>query len=290
MNKILLPQTVKNLPTDSLRMFVILAEIKSISATAQIISRSQPAVSLQLKKLEETLDTTLFLRNKGTFNLTRNGEILLHYAKQILDLNDRFLHELSQNAEQQSIRLGIPNDFIQQFWPNTLSSFNRQYPDICFEIYEDLSVNLINMLHHSQLDIALTLLPKKAGKYCVHAVEKQLFWVGHAHLTEKQPLPIISCFNGCSYRNNIETALKKAAIPFKTVLTTNNFYTIYDAIERGLGIYALLSSDKNLKNYQHCTLPQLPELRPLYLGLHMKPVNVSETIRTLTNHLKISMQ
>ncbi len=286
MNKTLLPQTVKNLSTDSLRMFVILAEIKSISATAQIISRSQPAVSLQLKKLEETLNTTLFLRNKGRFNLTHNGEILSHYARQILNLNDRLLHELSQNAKQQSIRLGIPNDFIQQFWPNTLSSFNRQYPEICFEIYEDLSVNLINMLHHNQLDIALTLLPKKAGKYCVHSVKKHLFWVGHAHLTEKQPLPIISCFNGCSYRNNMETALKKAAMPFKTVLTTNNFYTIYDSIERGLGIYALLENHKNLEKYQLYTLPQLPELQPLYLGLHIKPVKVSEAITVLTEHIK----
>ncbi|PID65280.1 MAG: hypothetical protein CR977_01490 [Gammaproteobacteria bacterium] len=289
MNKVLLPQTVKNLPTDSLRMFVVLAEMKSISATAQIISRSQPAVSLQLKKLEETLNCTLFRRNKSMFGLTRNGEVLLHYARQILDLNDRLIYELKQNPKQQSIRLGIPNDFIQQFWLDTLSSFNHQYPDIRFEIYEDLSINLISMLHHNQLDMALTLLPKKTGKYCIHAVEKQLFWVGQASLAERRPLPIISCFSGCSYRNNMEAALKKTAIPFKTVLTTNNFYTIYDAIERGLGIYALLT-DKNLENYQHCTLPQLPELQPLYLGLHIKPVNLSETIKTLTDHLKISMQ
>ncbi len=76
MNKPLLPQTVKNLSTDSLRMFVVLTEMKSISATAQVISRSQPAVSLQLKKLEETLNTTLFRRSKGMFSLTRDGELL----------------------------------------------------------------------------------------------------------------------------------------------------------------------------------------------------------------------
>lgn len=86
-----LPQTVKNLPTDSLRMFIVLADLKSISKTAQVIARSQPAVSLQLKKLEEILSTTLFHRNKGTFTLTRDGEILLDYAKQMLAINDNLL-------------------------------------------------------------------------------------------------------------------------------------------------------------------------------------------------------
>lgn len=288
MDSILLPQAIKNLSTDSLRMFVVLAEMKSISGTAQIISRSQPAVSLQLKKLEETLNTTLFRRNKGTFNLTRNGEILLDYARQILDLNHRLLSEL-QNSEQHSLRIGIPNDFIQQFWPDTLSQFNDLYPNIRFEIYEDLSVNLMVMLHQNKLDMALTLLPKKGGKYCVHSVEKQLFWVGHSQLVAQRPLPIVSCFGGCSYRNNIESALKKATVPFKTVLTTNNFYTIYDSIERGLGVYALLNSQKNLIEYQAYKLPQLPELQPLYLGLHIKPVNISEAMNSLTKHIKTLM-
>lgn len=286
MNKTLLPQTVKNLPTDALRMFTVLAEMKSISATAQIISRSQPAVSLQLKKLEETLNTTLFRRHKGTFNLTRNGEILLHYARQILALNDRLLHELSQSVKQKSIRIGIPNDFIQRFWPNMLSQFNHQHPDVCFEIYEDLSVNLMSMFHQNKLDIALTLLPKSGGQYCVHAVEKKLFWAGDSRLVEVRPLPIISCFSGCSYRHNMEACLKKSDIPFKTILTTNNFYTIYDSIERGLGVYALLNSHKNLEDYQSYMLPQLPELQPLYLGLHIKSVNVSETLNTLTTYIK----
>lgn len=289
MTKSLPPQNIRNLPIDALRMFVVLAEMKSISVTAEVISRSQPAVSLQLKKLEETLNTTLFRRNKGTFNLTRNGDVLLHYAKQILDLNDRLLGELSQSTQQESVRLGIPNDFIQRFWLNMLPQFNNQYPNIRFEIYEDLSVNLMSMLHQNQLDIALTLLPKSGGQYCVHSVEKNLFWVGQSHLLERRPLPIISCFSGCSYRNNMEAALKKAEIPFSHALTTNNFYTIYDSIERGLGVYALLSSPKNLADYQAYTLSQLPELQPLYLSLHIKPVNVSKAITTLTKHIKTLM-
>ncbi len=289
MNKPLLPQTVKNLSTDSLRMFVVLTEMKSISATAQVISRSQPAVSLQLKKLEETLNTTLFRRSKGMFSLTRDGELLLYYAQKILEFNDRLLEELTQNVTQQNIRIGMPNDFIQRFWPNTLSQVTSQHPDTCFKIYEDLSVNLMNMLHQNQLDIALTLLPKEGGQYCVHSVEKQLFWVGHKKLLNISPLPIISCFDGCSYRNNIESALKKSDIPFKTILTTNNFYTIYDSIERGLGIYALLNSHKNLEDFQQYMLTELPNLQPLYLGLHIKPVNVSKAVTALTKHIKTLM-
>lgn len=173
-----LPQTVKNLPTDSLRMFTVLANLKSISKTAQVIARSQPAVSLQLKKLEETLDTTLFHRGKGTFTLTRDGEILLHYAKQMLRLNDDLLEALNHSEKRQTVRIGMPNDFIERMWSNILTEFRESHPNIRFEVYEDLSVNLLSMLHQNRLDIALALLPKVGGQYCTHFVEKTLCWVG----------------------------------------------------------------------------------------------------------------
>lgn len=281
-----LPQTVKNLPTDSLRMFAILADLKSISKTAQVISRSQPAVSLQLKKLEEILDTTLFRRHKGMFNLTRDGQLLLTYAKQILALNDALLAELSQSEKRQMLRVGMPNDFIQRFWPNTLSQFHDSHPTIRFEIYEDLSVNLMTMLHQNQLDIALTLLPKGGGQFCVHTVEKELFWVGQKHLIQRRPLSLLACFGGCSYRTNMEACLKKADIPYEVALTSNNFYSIYDSIHRGIGISALLCSQKNIEEYQSMVLSSFPTLQPLYLGLHVKAVNITEEITALTKHIK----
>lgn len=280
-----LPQTVKNLPIDTLRMFTVLADIKSISATAQIISRSQPAVSLQLKKLEETLATPLFSRHKGTFALTRNGELLLRYATQILALNDQFMSALEQHAHVQTIRIGMPNDFLRHFWSQTLAHLQALHPNSHFEVYEDLSVNLMAMLHQNQLDVALTLLPKAGGQYCQHSVAQSLYWAGKARVSAAHPLPLLACFNGCSYRTAMESALKKADIPYRIVLTSNNFYTLNDAITQGLGVSALLSSEKNHDKFPAATAA-LPVLPPLYLGLHVREANASEEMTALVETIK----
>lgn len=281
-----LPQTVKNLPTDSLRMFTVLADLKSISKTAQVICRSQPAVSLQLKKLEDMLDTTLFHRNKGTFTLTRDGEILLDYAQQMLTINDNLLDALSNSEKRKNVRIGMPNDFIERMWSNILTEFRESHPNIRFEIYEDLSVNLLAMLHQNRLDIALALLPKIGGQYCTHFVEKELFWVGSQQQAAKRPLSLIACFNGCSYRAVMEAALKRADISYQVNLTSNNFYTIYDSIEQDLGVSSLMVSKRNLEEYGKNRINSLPDIAPLYLGLHIKSVNITKEISALTNHIK----
>lgn len=284
-----LPQTVKNLPTDSLRMFTVLANLKSISKTAQVIARSQPAVSLQLKKLEETLDTTLFHRGKGTFTLTRDGEILLHYAKQMLRLNDDLLEALNHSEKRQTVRIGMPNDFIERMWSNILTEFRESHPNIRFEVYEDLSVNLLSMLHQNRLDIALALLPKVGGQYCTHFVEKTLFWVGSQKQARQRPLSLIACFNGCSYRAAMEETLKQAEIDYKINLTSNNFYTIYDSIQQDLGVSSLMVSKRNLEEYGNNRINSLPDIAPLYLGLHIKAVNITKEIKALTQHIKTLM-
>lgn len=93
---------ITNLPIDALRMFSVLADLKSISRTAEVISRSQTAVSLQLKNSEEILDTPPFLRHKGHLSLTSDGKILSHYVEQILALNDNFLNETSRHENRQT--------------------------------------------------------------------------------------------------------------------------------------------------------------------------------------------
>lgn len=180
----------------------------------------------------------------------------------------------------------MPNDFIERMWSNILTEFRESHPDIRFEVYEDLSVNLLAMLHQNRLDIVLALLPKAGGQYCTHFVEKTLFWVGSQAQARLRPLSLLACFNGCSYRVSMESALKQAGIDYQINLTSNNFYTIYDSIEQDLGVSSLLLTDKNLEEYGHKRLDNLPDISPLYLGLHIKAVNITKEITALTQHIK----
>lgn len=277
---------IKNLPIDALRMFSVLADLKSISKTAQVISRSQPAVSLQLKKLEEILDTPLFLRHKGHLSLTDDGKILLHYAEQILTLNDSVLSELSYHEKRQTIRVGIPNDLAERIWSMILLQFREMHPYIHFEIYEDTSMNLITMLDDDLLDLAIAFSMQEGEQYCIYEVKKTLFWVGNSTLIKQRPLDLIASFKGCNYRAAMEETLQQAKIAYRINVTSNNFYTIHDALERRMGVTALLANEKNRQTFVDKQITQLPELPKLSLGLHIKSDDLSGALGNLVRYIR----
>lgn len=262
---------VKNVPIDGLRMFKALTETGSISKTAQIINRSQPAVSLQLKNLENLLKCTLIHREKGLFNLTRNGQILKDYAVEMLRLNDNLIFQLQNQSDQKPIRIGIPNDFTNMLWKNISKSFKQQFPNTNIEVYEDLSVNLIKMLHENSINLALTLLPKTGGQYAIHSVKRNVAWVGDIKLTRLDTIPVIACFPGCSYRNSMEKSLNEAGIKYNMTMTTNNFNTIIDSVAKAEGVSAILEKiPLETFGLQQITKSILPPLDPLYFSLHSR--------------------
>ena len=124
---------MRNLPTDLLRTFVNVTELGGFSKAGSQIGRSQPAVSLQIKRLEELLDTELLIRNGRQLKMTEKGEMLLSYARQILKLNDQAVSSLTRQKLSGHIRLGIPNEFAISFLPNILGKFSHSHPDISLE-------------------------------------------------------------------------------------------------------------------------------------------------------------
>ena len=87
---------MRNIPMDLLRFFVTVVEMGGFTVAGQLLGRSQPAVSLQIKRLEELIDSQLFFRGGPQLELTLSGDRLLNYAHQILTLNDEALAELDQ--------------------------------------------------------------------------------------------------------------------------------------------------------------------------------------------------
>ena len=79
---------MKNLPIDVLRSFVTVADFGSFTQASELLARSQPAISMQLKKLEKLVEHPLFQRSDQKLNLTEDGQVLFEYARQILSLND----------------------------------------------------------------------------------------------------------------------------------------------------------------------------------------------------------
>ena len=108
---------MRNIPMNLLRSFVTVAEMRGFTMAGQLLGRSQPAISLQIKRLEELIDGQLFIRGGPKLELTLTGERMLGYARQILALNDEALDELTQPTITGRIRFGIPSEFATTLCP-----------------------------------------------------------------------------------------------------------------------------------------------------------------------------
>lgn len=287
------PQTRQHLSLESLRMFLILSEVKSITQTAQIINKSQPAVSIQLKNLEERLKTKLFNRNGSLFELNQHGQILKSYANDILTLNDNIFDIYKNETSLTTLRIGIPND-IAFDWTDILTEFNKSESQIHIKLYEDLSANLLQQLHEDKIDIAVTISDKLHDNYCLHSEKRPQVWIANKTTPDInwQDIPLLVCFSGCTYRKSMETALKQSHIPYHIALTTNNIGTIKYATIKGCGISSMLyhpvfeENSSEIRMIDNNRLPRLPEL---YLGLHIKKPEIRQSktqlIRQLINRI-----
>ena len=156
---------MKNLPTDLLRTFVTVAEIQGFTHAGEKLGRSQPAISLQVKRLEKLLDRTLLARNGNQIELTESGQQLFRYAKQILALNDEAIDQFNQTSVSGNIRFGIPSEFATTLLPKILGRFTQAYPNVTLEVTSDLSKHLLTRANRYDLILALHDDPASAGNW-----------------------------------------------------------------------------------------------------------------------------
>ena len=134
---------MKNLSMDLLRAFVSVAQLGSFTKAGELIGRSQPAVTLKIKRLEELVDESLFTRAAKSLELSEAGESLYEYATQILALNDLAISQFSKSAVAGKIRLGIPSEFATTLLPKIVSRFANAYPNVTLEVNCELSKHLL---------------------------------------------------------------------------------------------------------------------------------------------------
>lgn len=279
---------MKNLPTDLLRTFINVAELGGFSKAGSQIGRSQPAVSLQIKRLEEILDTQLILRNGRHLKITEKGEMLLSYARQMLRLNDQAISSLTLPKVVGHIRLGIPNEFAISFLPGILGKFSNTHPEISLEVSCDLTTNLMKSLKDKKLDMVVAIhMPDDKFDKETYAWHEELVWVianDYIIKTDK-PLPLVVAPEGCIYRNTIIRTLNSFDIPWRIVYTSTSYGGIQAAVMAGLGVTAIAHSTvpKGLKIIQ--SGDGFPPLPATFISLEYDKTRVFDALNHLINYV-----
>src|SRR5512144_1043719 len=141
-----------NLDIDVLRSFTAVADSGSFTAGADLVARTQSAISVQIKRLEETLGHRVFERTSRSLALTPAGETLLSYARRILDLNDESVRRIAEPPMTGLIRLGITEYFVPTELPRILGRFAAVYPGVQLEVRMGLSRDLRGAMTAGDLD------------------------------------------------------------------------------------------------------------------------------------------
>jgi DNA-binding MarR family transcriptional regulator len=142
-----------DLDTGLLRAFVALAETLSFSRTAERIGRSQSAVSMQIRRLEEILGCALFRRDKRNVALTAEGEALLGDARRILSLSEAMVARVRAPEVAGEVRFASPEDFATQYLPEILAAFAAKHPQVRLHVTCDLTLRLVEALGRGEQDL-----------------------------------------------------------------------------------------------------------------------------------------
>jgi DNA-binding transcriptional LysR family regulator len=220
-----------------LRAFVAIADTGSVTRAADVVGRTQSAVSMQMSRLEETLGRKLFRRDGRGIALTDHGVYLLSRARQLLALNDEIVASFRQPRMAGLVRLGVPDDYAPRFLPPILARFAAAFPAVDIAVVCEPSSSLRRKLDRGQLDLALfTVGEEPHGAQIVW--QGRLVWVGPADCRphERTPLPLAVSHHGCAWRAAAEAALKRASRPFRVVYMADSLTGQLAAVQAGIAI------------------------------------------------------
>ncbi|MFN7010926.1 MAG: LysR family transcriptional regulator [Allorhizobium sp.] len=211
-------QPLPLLDNDILRTFVAIAETGSFTAAADRVFRTPSAVSMQIKKLEEQLNATLFLRDARSVSLTESGETLLPYARRMLALSNEAVGRFRMPEMKGVVRLGAPDDIGERFMPTILRRFAEVYPAIMVDLTVDTSGQLRRRLQEQRLDLTLVNCAPGMVSHDGEVIHtEQLVWAGAkcgtAHL--RDPLPVSIWEDGCCWRADALSRLDRDKRPYR---------------------------------------------------------------------------
>lgn len=180
-----------NLDIDLLRTLVAFADAGSFKGAAQLVFRSQPAVSMQMRRLEELVGHALFVKRGRDMAFTDQGEQLAQQARQLLTLHDRLVATWRGGDGGGHVLLGLPDDYAALFLPDIFTELASSWPGASVEVSVNTTPVLIEQLDDGQLDLAIlaTQAPKRAD---VILRKEPVVWVSSPnHDTHRQrPVPL----------------------------------------------------------------------------------------------------
>jgi DNA-binding transcriptional LysR family regulator len=264
------PQLHTLLEPDLLRTFVTISETGNFTVAARQVFRTPSAVSMQIKRLEETLGRPLFVRHARHVTLTPDGEAFLVHARDILRLNDAALARFRLPRLEGRIRFGAPDDFGMRYLPAILSRFAATHPLVEVEVFLSTTQRLAQQFEAGEIDMILTVSPlsEPGPGEVIHT--EPLAWVGacDGQAFSHSPVPLAMSTPGCPWRAAALAALDKDDRRYRIAYTSETGAGQLAAVTADLAIAPLPVSLLS-EHYRRLTEKDgFPEIGSYQLRLH----------------------
>lgn len=231
---------MRNLDMTTLRSFVAVAEQGGVTRAAAALNLTQSAVSMQLKRLEELLGQELLDRSNRRIALTGSGELLLTYARRLVEMNDEAVGRLTDEVYEGELVLGAPYDIVYPVVPQVLKRFNAIYPRVKVHLKSSSTLKLLDAKRRGEADLILTT-EEEPGPGGETLTEMPLRWVGAPGglSWKRKPLKLAFC-NVCIFRAGVLRRVDAAEIDWEMVIDSDDDRSVEALISADLAVGALL--------------------------------------------------
>ena len=275
------------LDTDQLRSFLAIVDTGSFTKAAERVHKTQSAVSMHVRRLEEQVGCALFVKHGRGARLTDEGERLIEFARRIVQVEAGAFAALSRKGLRGAARLGIPDDYAESFLADILAQYNRRHPLVEVSVVCEASTDLAFQVAAGALDLAL-ITDHEGLKGLELLREEPLVWVASERfrVEEGAPIPLALGSPTCCWRRATEQALTAAPGLTRARFFSKNFTAIGTVLRAGLAATILPVSmvGPGLKLLGRAeSLPDLPLTR---MGLIHAPGRPSEEAQALAESIR----
>jgi DNA-binding transcriptional LysR family regulator len=227
-----------NVPTDLLRTFIAVADLRSFTRAAENLGLTQPAVSAQIRRLQMLLGGELLDKSAPGVTLTAKGEIVVSYARRLLSLNDQMLDVTGRSRSVAELRIGLAVDYFEDVVLGTLADFGARHPDVRMQIFAEKSDTLLHDVRRGEYD--LVVAAGEAGQVAADErswLESTAWGAASPEVAERRgPIPLLVLGVSSLSRRLSVAALENAGCAYRITYVGASVAGLLHAAAAGFGV------------------------------------------------------
>jgi DNA-binding transcriptional LysR family regulator len=275
---------------DQLRTFIAIAETGSFTKAAEVVNKTQSAVSMQMKRLEERIERPIFVRAGRASKLTEDGQRLLDYARRIVKLNIETLAAFSDAELSGRVRLGVPDDYADRYLPEIMARFSRAYPGVELTVICEPSVDLLARIDANEIDLAIVTNCESKRASETFRSERLLWVTSNRHPTHlEERLPLALGRPTCSWRRAAVERLESIGRPHRILYSSSSAGAVAAAVLSGLAVSVLAESGLRPGMRVLTAAEGFPELPACRIGVVRSAHDSSALANALAGHIVSSL-